>query len=88
MAGVAAILGILAALQYQWATQISDNERERMRTQLRTATGQFRQDFYREMVTVSAVFQVDAEVLAEHNWSRFSACKMTPHMRAASRSST
>ena len=27
MAGVAAILGILAVLQYRWTTQISDNER-------------------------------------------------------------
>ena len=71
MAGVAAILGILAMLQYRWTTQISDNEQERIRTQLRTATGQFRQDFYREMVTASAVFQVDAETLAEHDWSRF-----------------
>jgi hypothetical protein len=73
MAGVAAILGILAVLQYRWTTQISDNEHERMRTQLRTAIGQFRQDFYREMVTASAVFQVDAELLSEHDWSRFTA---------------
>jgi signal transduction histidine kinase len=73
MAGVAAILGILAVLQYRWTTQISDNERERMRTQLRTATGQFRQDFYRDMVTASAVFQMDPETLAEHDWSRFTA---------------
>lgn len=73
MAGVAAILGVLAVLQYQWATQISDNERDRMRTQLRTAIVQFRQDFYREVVTASAVFQVDAEFLAEHDRSRFSA---------------
>src|SRR5262249_29521987 len=73
MAGVAAILGILAVLQYRWTTQISDNERERMRTQLLTATGQFRQDFYREIVTASAVFQFDSELLAEHDWSRFTA---------------
>ncbi len=73
MAGVAAILGILAVLQYRWTTQISDNERERLRTQLRTATGQFRQDFYRDMVTASAVFQVDSELLAEHDWTRFTA---------------
>lgn len=73
MAGVAAILGILAALQYRWTTQISDNEHERMRTQLRTATGQFRQDFYRDVVTASAVFQIDSELLAEHDWSRFNA---------------
>lgn len=73
MAGVAAILGILAVLQYQWTTQISDNEHERMRIQLRTATGQFRQDFYRDMVTASAVFQFDSELLAEPDWSRFTA---------------
>jgi signal transduction histidine kinase len=73
MAGVAAILGVLAVLQYQWATQISDNERDRMRTQLRTAIVQFRQDFYREIVTASAVFQVDAEFLAEPDRSRFNA---------------
>ena len=73
MAGVAGILGVLAVLQYRWTMQISDNEHERMRTQLRTAIGQFRQDFYREMVTASAVFQIDAELLREHNWSRFDA---------------
>ena len=64
MAGVAGILGVLAVLQYRWTTQISDNEHERMRTQLRTAIGQFRQDFYREMVTASAVFQIDGELLS------------------------
>jgi signal transduction histidine kinase len=69
MAGVAGILGVLAVLQYRWTTQISDNERDRMRTQLRTAMGQFRQDFTREMVLASAVFQVDSELLAEHDWS-------------------
>jgi len=73
MAGVAGILGILAVLQYRWTTQISDNEHDRMRTQLRTAMGQFRQDFYREMVTASAVFQIDGETLSEHAWSRFDA---------------
>jgi signal transduction histidine kinase len=73
MAGVAAILGILGVLQYRWTTQISDNERERMRTQLRTATGQLRQDFYRDLVTVSATFQIDPELLASHDWSRFTA---------------
>jgi signal transduction histidine kinase len=71
MAGVAAILGILAVLQYRWTTQISDNEHERMRTQLRTAIVQFRQDFYRDMVNASAIFQVDSELLEEHDWSRF-----------------
>src|SRR5580704_16317725 len=73
MAGVAGILGVLAVLQYRWTTQISDNEHERMRTQLRTAIGQFRQDFYRDMVTASAVFQIDGELLSKHDWSRFDA---------------
>jgi signal transduction histidine kinase len=73
MVGVAAILGVLAFLQYRWATQISDNEYERMRTQLRTATGQFRQDFYRDLVSASAVFQVDSELLASRDWTRFNA---------------
>src|SRR5580692_6414829 len=73
MAGVAAILGVLAVLQYRWTTQISDNEHERMRTQLRTATGQFRQDFYRDLLSASAEFQVDSELLTEHDWSRFTA---------------
>ena len=71
MAGVAAILGVLAVLQYRWTTQISDNERERMRTQLRTAIGQFRQDFYRDLVSASVIFQMDAEVLVARDWSRF-----------------
>jgi len=73
MAGVAGILGVLAVLQYRWTMQISDDEHERMRTQLRTAIGQFRQDFYREMVTASAVFQVDAELLSGHDSTRFDA---------------
>ena len=73
MAGVAVILGILAVLQYRWTTQISDNEHDRMRTQLRTAMGQFRQDFYREMVTAGSVFQIDGQLLADHDWSRFEA---------------
>src|ERR1019366_1504207 len=60
MAGVAGILGVLAVLQYRWTTQISDSEHERMRTQLRTAIGQFRQDFYRELVTNVYVWDMRA----------------------------
>ena len=71
MAGVVAILGILAFLQYRWTLQISDNEQDRMRTQLRTAIGQFRQDFYRDLVTTGAVFQVDPDSSADT--SRFNA---------------
>jgi signal transduction histidine kinase len=71
MVGVAVILSVLAVLQYRWTTQISDNERERMRTQLRTAIGQFRQDFYRDLVSSSVIFQMDAEALIARDWSRF-----------------
>jgi signal transduction histidine kinase len=71
--GLSAILVILAVLQYRWSNQVSQAESDRMKASLRIATTQFRQDFSRELQTLSAGLQPDPELLADDNWSGYAA---------------
>jgi signal transduction histidine kinase len=59
-AGVlAALLLALASLQWRWLGQISTDERERMRTSLRTQVTQFTQEFDRELTRAYFWLQAD-----------------------------
>src|SRR5687767_11671761 len=61
---VAALLGlltVLAALQYQWLSQISSDERERLQKRLETDTQRFAEDFNRELQVAYFSFQFDDE---------------------------
>jgi signal transduction histidine kinase len=51
------LLAALATLQYRWAGQVSDGERERMRNSLRARSAQFAQDFDRELTRATVMFQ-------------------------------
>ncbi|BCS36019.1 hypothetical protein TBR22_A52560 [Luteitalea sp. TBR-22] len=60
LAGVlAALLLALASLQWRWLGQISTDERERMRTSLRTQVAQFTQEFDRELTRAYFWLQAD-----------------------------
>ena len=56
---LAVILVLLAVLQYRWSGQVSEAEREHMQKGLNTATRQFQEEFYREIVRVCATFQME-----------------------------
>jgi signal transduction histidine kinase len=67
---LAAILLVLAVLQYRWSGEVSEAERERMLISLNTAIGQFRQEFHRELLRVPSVFRLDPVAIEKRDWSR------------------
>lgn len=57
------LLAVLAALQYQWIGRVSDTERHRLKSSLRTRADQFAQDFDRELTRIFATFQIAADAV-------------------------
>ena len=49
MAALAAVLLLLAGLQYRWIGEISEADRDRLGRGLEVAAEQFRRDFNREL---------------------------------------
>lgn len=64
---------VLAVLQYRWSNQVSQAERDRMKASLLIASTQFRQDFSRELQTLSAGLQPDSDLLMEGDWQPYAA---------------
>jgi signal transduction histidine kinase len=56
---LAAVLVLLAVLQYRWSLEISRAERTRIEASLNTSVTQFRQEFYRELGQISSAFHSD-----------------------------
>jgi signal transduction histidine kinase len=56
---LAAVLVLLAVLQYRWSLEISRAERTRIEASLNTSMNQFRQEFYRELAQVTTAFHSD-----------------------------
>lgn len=71
VSSLAVILIVLAALQYRWSGQISQAERDRMQASLQTAVGQFRQEFYRELLRVTSSFRIAPDALVDKNWESY-----------------
>jgi signal transduction histidine kinase len=53
------LFGLLASLQYRWLGQISQAERERIRSTLDTGATEFAQDFDRELTRAYLLFQME-----------------------------
>ncbi len=68
---LAAILVVLAVLQYHWTGQVSQAERERMQASLATSTNQFRQAFNAELQQLGLLYQPDMAVLATKDWQSY-----------------
>lgn len=71
---VAAVLGLLTlflGLQYQWLSQASDAERERMQKRVEADTVRFAEDFNREIQSAYFNFQIDAGSWKRGDWSEF-----------------
>src|SRR6185295_11077088 len=66
------LVALLATLQYRWLGQVSEAERDRLRTSLRHSAEDFADDFDRELTrTYTSFLQVDGSGLMEHDWSTF-----------------
>ncbi len=68
-----AILLVLAVLQYQWSGRISQAERERLESSLRTAMTQFRQEFTRELQRLAQACQLPPASVAARDWQGYAA---------------
>lgn len=71
VAALLALLGLLATFQYKWLGQISDNDREQMRTRLQSDTERFAEDFNREIQNAYFNFQLDSDAWRAADWSEF-----------------
>ena len=73
--GVTTALGatllVLAVLQYQWSGRISQAERERLESSLRTAMTQFRQEFTRELQRLAQACQLPPASVAARDWQGY-----------------
>jgi signal transduction histidine kinase len=65
------LLPALAVLQYRWVGQVSTAERERMQRNLRTAAGQFRENFDGEIVRAVLSLQVGPATAMEGASERY-----------------
>lgn len=68
---LAAVLVLLAVLQYRWSLEISRAERARIEASLNTSVRQFRQEFYRELVQVSTAFHSEPGAEPDSFWSSY-----------------
>src|ERR1019366_5351109 len=71
VAVLAAVLVLLAVLQYRWSLEISRAERTRIEASLNTSVNQFRQEFYRELTQVSTAFHSDPAAEPDDFWSSY-----------------
>src|ERR1017187_10110725 len=71
VAVLAAVLGLLAVLQYRRSLEISRAERTRIEASLNTSVSQFRQEFYRELTQVSTAFHSDPTAEPDDFWSSY-----------------
>jgi signal transduction histidine kinase/Tfp pilus assembly protein PilE len=71
VAVLAAVLAMLAVLQYRWSLEISRAERARIEAALNTSVSQFRQEFYRELTQVSTAFHSDPTAEPDDFWSSY-----------------
>ena len=68
---LAAVLVLLAVLQYRWSLEISRAEKTRIEASLNTSVNQFRQEFYRELTQVSTAFHSDPVAEPDDFWSSY-----------------
>lgn len=68
---VIAMLVVTAVLQYVWVGQVSEGERERMKSRLDADMKRFADDFNRETQSAYFNFQLPQKDWKERNWSEF-----------------
>src|SRR5579862_9304205 len=68
---LAAVLVLLAVLQYRWSLEISRAERTRIEASLNTSVSQFRQEFNRELAQISTAFHSDPTAGPDDFWQPY-----------------
>jgi signal transduction histidine kinase len=68
---MAAVLVLLAVLQYRWSLEISRAERTRIEASLNTSVSQFRQEFYRELSQIPTIFHGEPNAEPQDFWSSY-----------------
>jgi two-component system sensor histidine kinase SenX3 len=63
---LAAVLGVLATLQYRWIDRVSQAERQQMRANLEFATRVFSDDLGKVLESVVRSFEANADIRAAH----------------------
>jgi len=81
--GLVLLVGVLAFFQYRWLGQVSESERERLRTTLDQRAHEFADDFDREIGRAYSSLQITDEAVTAGDWEAFA--KRYHDWKAASR---
>jgi hypothetical protein len=71
IAGLLALLILLASLQYYWLGEISAGERDRMQALVNRGAERFGEDFDMEIAGMFLGLQMHAETVLTQNWDRY-----------------
>lgn len=69
--GLVLLVGVLAFFQYKWLGQVSESEREQLRTTLNQRAREFADDFDRELGTAYSAFPLSDDAIRAKDWERF-----------------
>lgn len=69
--GLVVLVGVLAFFQYKWLGQVSESERDRLRTTLNQRAREFADDFDREIARAYTSLQVNEDTVARRDWDGF-----------------
>lgn len=81
--GLVLLVGVLAFFQYKWLGQVSESERDRLRTTLNQRAREFADDFDREIGSVYAALSVNDDTVRAGDWE--AVAKRYDAWKAASR---
>ena len=70
-AGLVALVGVLATLEYRWLGQVSEADRDRRRASLQQHAEEFADDFDRELLRLYLLMQGDSVGVAAGTWGSF-----------------
>jgi signal transduction histidine kinase len=69
--GLVLLVGVLAFFQYKWLGQVSESERDRLRTSLDQRAHEFADDFDREIGGAYVALQISADSVKAKDWTAF-----------------
>lgn len=69
--GLVVLVGVLAFFQYRWLGQVSEAERNRLRTTLNQRAKEFADDFDREIGRVYTSLRINSDAVANSDWEPF-----------------
>lgn len=70
-AGLVVLVGVLAFFQYRWLGQVSESERDRLRTTLNQRAREFAEDFDRDISRAYGALTVTEDAVKNQQWGDF-----------------